>query len=77
MSYILVSIILVLMIMVVVSLVRGIVAFMNSTKEDLNRDPGAAGPTPNQVMQNKMMFNRIKYQAAAVLVCAVLLAMAR
>ena len=77
MSYILVPIIIVLMIMVVVSLVRGIVAFVNSTKEDLNRDPGAVGATPNQLMQNKMMFNRIKYQAAAVLVCALLLAMAR
>ncbi|HKT84996.1 MAG TPA: hypothetical protein VJQ77_02790 [Novosphingobium sp.] len=77
MNYILVPIIIVLMIMVVVSLVRGIIAFMNSTREDLNRDPNAAGPSPNQVMQNKMMFNRIKYQAAAVLVCALLLAMAR
>ncbi|CCA91085.1 conserved hypothetical protein [Novosphingobium sp. PP1Y] len=63
--------------MVVVSLVRGIVAFINSTKEDLNRDPDAVGATPNQLLQNKMMFNRIKYQAAAVLVCALLLAMAR
>lgn len=77
MSYILVPIIVVLMIMVVVSLVRGIVAFVNNTKEDLNRDPDAVGATPNQLLQNKMMFNRIKYQAAAVLVCALLLAMAR
>jgi len=77
MSYILVTIIIVLMIMVVVSLVRGIAAFINSTKEDLNRDPNATGPSPNQVLQNKMMFNRIKYQAAAVLVCGLLLAMAR
>ncbi|MCJ2187570.1 hypothetical protein [Novosphingobium beihaiensis] len=75
MNYILVPIIVVLMIMVVVSLVRGIAAFLSSTKEDLNRDPNAVGPTPNQVLQNKMMFNRIKYQAAAVLVCAILLAM--
>ena len=77
MSYLLVPIIIVLMIMVVVSLVRGIVAFMNSTREDLHRDPNAVGATPNQLLQNKMMFNRIKYQAAAVLVCAVLMAMAR
>ncbi|MFC0684466.1 MULTISPECIES: HIG1 domain-containing protein [Novosphingobium] len=77
MSTILVPIIILLVIMVVVSLVRGIVAFMQGTKEDLNRDPGATGPTANQLLQNKMMFNRIKYQAAAVLVCAILLAMAR
>jgi len=77
MSTLLIPIILILMIMVVVSLVRGIVAFINSTKEDLHRDPNATGPSPNQVLQNKMMFNRIKYQAAAVFVCAILLAMAR
>jgi flagellar basal body-associated protein FliL len=77
MSTILVPVIILLMIMVVVSLVRGIVAFMKGTKEDLNRDPAATGPTANQLLQNKMMFNRIKYQAAAVLVCAILLAMAR
>jgi hypothetical protein len=57
--------------------VRGIIAFINNTKEDLNRNPDAVGATPNQLLQNKMMFNRIKYQAAAVLVCGLLLAMAR
>ena len=77
MSTLLIPIIIILMIMVVISLVRGIVAFINSTKEDLHRDPTATGPSPNQVLQNKMMFNRIKYQAAAVFVCAILLAMAR
>ncbi|GLK44243.1 MULTISPECIES: HIG1 domain-containing protein [Novosphingobium] len=77
MSYILVPVIIVLVIMVVVSLVRGIVAFMNSTRDDLNSDPNGTGPTANQLLQNKMMFNRIKYQAAAVVVCALLLAMAR
>lgn len=77
MSYILIPIIVVLVIMVVVSLVRGIAAFLNSTKEDLNRDPAATGPTANQLLQNRMMSNRIKYQAAAILVCALLLAMAR
>ncbi|PNU03629.1 HIG1 domain-containing protein [Novosphingobium guangzhouense] len=75
MSTILVPIIIVLVIMVIVSLVRGIVAFLNGARDDLNSD--GTGPTPNQLLQNKMMFNRIKYQAAAVLVCALLLAMAR
>ena len=77
MSTLLVPVIIVLMVMVVISLVRGIVAFINSTKEDLNRDPDAVGATPNQLLQNRMMFNRIKYQAAAVLVCVLLMAMAR
>lgn len=76
MSYILIPIIVVLMIMVVVSLVRGIVAFLQSTKMDLERDP-STGATPAQLMQNKMMFNRIKYQAAAVVVVALLMAMSK
>lgn len=77
MSYILIPIIIVLVIMTVVSLVRGIAAFLNATKDDLNRDPNDKGPSANQLFQNKMMTNRIKYQMAAVLVCALLLAMAR
>ncbi|MED5544958.1 MAG: hypothetical protein VYD90_06895 [Pseudomonadota bacterium] len=77
MSTLLVIVIVALMIAVVISLVRGIIAFLNGTKEDLNRDPTETGPSKSQQMQNRMMFNRIKYQAAAVLVCALLLAFAR
>jgi len=76
MSTILIPIIAVLMIMVVVSLVRGIVAFLKSTKSDLERDP-TSGATEAQLMQNKMMFSRIKYQAAAVLVIVLLMAISR
>jgi hypothetical protein len=76
MNYILVPVIVVLMIMVVVSLVRGVVAFLQSTRLDLERDP-AAGPSEMQVKQNQMMFARIKYQALAVIVVAVLLAISR
>lgn len=75
MKYILIPVIVVLVIMVVVSLVRGIVAFLHSTKADLNQT--GTGPTANQLLQNKMMFNRIKYQAAAVVVVAILLAATR
>ncbi len=77
MNYILIPIIVGLVIMVVISLVRGIIAFVQSTKADLDRDPASTGASPNQLLQNKMMFNRIKYQAAAVLVVAVLLAVSR
>ncbi|HEX7753617.1 MAG TPA: hypothetical protein VF440_14610 [Novosphingobium sp.] len=76
MKYVLIPIIVVLVIMVVVSLVRGIIAFMQSTKADLERDP-AAGATEMQLRQNKMMFARIKYQALAVVVVAILLAVSR
>jgi hypothetical protein len=76
MTYILVPIIVVLVIMVVVSLVRGIMAFLKSTQLDLERGD-APGATDMQLLQNKMMFARIKYQAAAVLVVAVLLAVTK
>ncbi len=76
MNYILIPLIVVLMIMVVVSLVRGIAAFLKSTKVDLERDEGS-GATEMQLRQNKMMFARIKYQAMAIVVVAVLIAVSR
>ena len=74
MNYILVPLIVVLMIMVVVSLVRGIVAFMQSTKLDLESDGDRA--TEMQLRQNKMMFARIKYQALAIVVVVILMMVA-
>lgn len=73
MKYILIPVIIVLVVMVVVSLVRGIMAFLHSTRLDLERD-GATGATEMQLKQNRMMFARIKYQALAVIVVAILLA---
>ena len=67
----LVLVIIGLAIMVVVSLVRGIVAFLKTSKDDL-ATPGG-GATPMQLQQNKMMFARIKYQALAIIVVAVLM----
>jgi hypothetical protein len=43
---------------------------------DLERDP-STGASEMQLLQNKMMFARIKYQAMAVVVVAVLLAASR
>ncbi|QYU70709.1 HIG1 domain-containing protein [Leptolyngbya sp. 15MV] len=77
MTTFLVIVLVVLMALVVVSLVRGIVAFMKSTKMDLERGDNQVGASEMQLMQNKMMFARIKYQALAVLVVAVLLAATR
>ena len=57
--------------LVVVSLVRGIVAFLQSTKLDLENDGERA--TQMQLRQNKMMFARIKYQALAIVVVAILM----
>lgn len=75
MNYILIPIIIVLVVMVVVTLVRGIIAFLQSTKLDLESD--GTGPSQMQLRQNKMMFARIKYQALAVVVVAILLAVSR
>jgi hypothetical protein len=66
-----VILIVVLAAMVVVSLVRGIVAFLQSTKLDLESDDGDV--TRLQMKQNKMMFARIKFQALAIVAVAVLL----
>lgn len=63
----------ILLILVVVSLVRGIIAFMKSTKIDLETGKGEDA-TDMQLLQNKMMFNRIKYQTLAVVVVAIILA---
>ncbi len=64
-------VIVLLAIMVVVSLVRGIVAFMQSTKLDL--ESGGDRVHEMQLRQNRMMFARIKYQALAIVVVTILL----
>lgn len=73
MKWLLVPVLLVLMGLVVYSLVRGIAAFLQSTRMDLDRDENT-GPSEMQLKQNKMMFNRILFQGLAVLVVALLLA---
>lgn len=76
MNYILVPLLIVLCILVVVSLVRGIVAFLKTTKIDLESGEGET-VTEMQLMQNKAMFARIKYQALAIVVVAIILAFSR
>ena len=76
MNTLLVIVIVVLAGLAVVSLVRGIVAFLQNSNVELERDP-SAGPSENQLLQNKMMFARIKYQLAAVVVVAILMLMNR
>jgi len=64
-----------LMVMVVVSLVRGIIAFLAASKQDI--ESGSDRIHELQLQQNKMMFSRIKYQALAIVALAVLIMMAR
>lgn len=65
----LILVIVVLMGMTVISLGRGIAAFMQSTRRDLERGD-ETGPSPMQLKQNKLMMQRILFQAAAILVVA-------
>lgn len=64
-----------LMLMVVVSLVRGIIAFLATTKRDI--ETGSDRLHELQLQQNKMMFNRVKYQALAIVALALLMLLAR
>ncbi len=75
MNTFLIILLVILMVLVVASLIRGIVAFMKSTKIDLESGE-QTDATDMKLMQNKMMFARIKYQALAVVVVAVILAIA-
>lgn len=75
MTTFLIILLVLLMALVVVSLVRGIVAFLKSTKIDLESGE-QTDATDMQLLQNKMMFNRIKYQALAIVVVAVIIAVA-
>jgi hypothetical protein len=59
---------------VVVSLVRGVVAFLQSHRADI--DAGGDRQKEMQLLQNRMMMNRIKFQALAILVAIDLLAVA-
>lgn len=54
-------------------LVRGIIAFLKTTEEDLKNN--ATGPSQSSLKQNKMMMGRVTMQAGAILVIALLLLM--
>lgn len=55
----------------VVALVRGIVTFLRTTEEDLKS--GATGPSQSSLRQNRMMMQRVTFQALAILLVALLL----
>jgi Hypoxia induced protein conserved region len=57
----------------VVMLVRGIIAFLQTSKADLEGD----GPSESSLKQNKMMMGRIGFQAIAVVIVVLLLTLAR
>ncbi len=71
MNYILIPVLIILCLLVVVSLIRGVIAFLKTTKIDLETGEGET-VTEMQVMQNKAMFARIKYQFAAIVVVGII-----
>ena len=76
MNYVLVPVLLILMGLVAFSLIKGIIAFLKTTKIDLETGEGETA-TDMQLAQNKAMFARIKYQALAIVVVAIIMAAAR
>ncbi len=72
MNYILIPLVIVLAALTVITLVRGIAAFLANTKADLEQ-PEGSGPSANQLLQNKLMFRRILFQGAAIVVTAIIL----
>jgi uncharacterized protein involved in cysteine biosynthesis len=77
MTTFLIIVLVALMAATVFALVRGIIAFLQSTKEDLERAGDGDGATEMQLRQNRMMFSRIKYQALAILVVGLILVLSR
>lgn len=59
----------------VVMLVRGIIAFLKTTEADLNGESN--GPSASGLKQNRMMQGRIAFQALAIVIVIIMLAMAR
>jgi hypothetical protein len=58
-----------------VALVRGIIAFLRTTEEELRRDP-SLGPSASSLKQNGMMWRRIQFQALAVIGAVLLMLLA-
>jgi Hypoxia induced protein conserved region len=75
MSTVLVILIVLAAIAALISLIRGIVAFLQTTEAELKS--GATGPSISSQKQNKMMFARVGFQAVAVILCVLLLALNR
>ena len=68
----LVILLVILMALTLFSLIRGVVAFLQTTKIDL-QSGDAQNATEMQLAQNKMMMSRIKYQTLAIVVVVVMM----
>lgn len=68
MDTILVIAIIVAAIAVVVALVRGLIGFLRTAREDVD----GPGTSDMHAFQNRMMFARVKYQAIAIILLVLL-----
>jgi hypothetical protein len=59
----------------VVMLVRGIIAFLKTTEADLNNQ--SVGPSASGLKQNRMMMGRVAFQAIAVVIVILMVAISR
>ena len=59
----------------VIMLERGIISFLQTTEADLNNQ--TVGPSASSVQQNKMMMGRIGFQAVAVVIVVLIIALSR
>lgn len=75
MSTLLIILIVLAALAALVSLIRGIVSFLQTTEAELKS--GADGPSVSSQKQNKMMFARVSFQAIAIILCVMLLALNR
>ena len=75
MTTFLIIVLAIICVMVVVSLIRGIIAFLQTTKIVLENNTGET-VTEMQLARNKAMFARIKYQALAIVVVVIIMAVA-
>lgn len=73
MNTVLITVLILAMAATLFALIRGIIAFLQATKEELNSTEN--GPSASGLKQNRMMMNRILFQAAAVIIVALLLLM--
>ena len=71
MNAVLVILLVLAMIFVIVSLVRGVVAFLQSHRAYI--EAGGERQREMQLKQNRMMMNRIKFQFLAIAIVAILL----
>jgi hypothetical protein len=69
MNILLILLLIIAMGFVVFAVVRGLVAFANMKPDDVDEN----GVPKSLVMQNKMMFSRVKWQAIAVVLIIILI----